>query len=243
MNRFRAVTNTLPRRYDISQWNEDRFLQFFELVNAFTEEGTIKIKSEVLLAQEQKALSGTYPFLEEMFHRMNQFTTDPNATPRKFYMRFTNVVRNVGEYIKLNPSKVTDPMRAIIEPNPRMAWMLNHYKIKETKMGIKVVDTDNLETVDRGNTSRVANPKDPQLQILESMLELTDALKHLTKGITQKDIKKLSVKDRITLSSRIIELVSKGKSYKPNIGTFKQIVIHKADRDDLEKAILDMNQE
>ncbi len=243
MNNFRAVTNTLPKRSDIANWDSKKFIQFFELVNEFTVDGKLTFKTEKLLAIEQKALSGLYPFWQELFHRMNEFSTDPEATPRKFSYKLQAVIRNVGAYIKLNPSVVTEGMRVLIEPNPRLAWMLKHYTTYETKVGATVIVPETRDTTNISQTERALNPKDPNVKMLEATVMLADILHTLVKGITKQDIKNMNARDRIALALKVKSELSNTKSYKPNIGVFNNIVVHKADRESLEKAMLDFGNE
>lgn len=239
-DRLRAVRGKLPRRHDIAQWNEDRLCQFLELVCAFTEGESVVIRPETLLAQEQRALSGRFPFLEEIFARIGQLTADPDATPRKFYARLMNVVRNVGEYVKLNPSVATERVRAIAGPNPRLSWMLRHYAKQETAVGAEVIVPDNRDRSERSVTRRAENPEDPQVRLAEAMLTLSDVMAKLVGSVDSRELKRMSSDKKVALALRIYDTLSRGRGVK-SIGTFKQIVINRASRDDLEAAMLDVN--
>lgn len=188
---------------------------------------------------EQDAFKGQYPFLLELVTRIDCHTTNPVSTPYKFYQRFAACVRMVGGYLKQNPSLVSDAMRAVIVRNPRLSWCLVHFEIKDTKPGVSVVTDTKLDDVGP-DKQLMANP-DPKLQIMETDLKLTDLAHKMVKGLKPKDLENLSTKDRISLALAITKS-KRGGSAGPNVGVLNQLVINKASRDDLEKAMLEFNQ-
>jgi hypothetical protein len=239
LSKYRAITGHLPSRYDVSQWNEAQYLQFFELCSAFMEGETLRFRAETILAQEQKALSGPFPFLQELFYRINVFSTDPLGGPLKFKNKFMALVRQVGQYIRLNPSVVTEKMRPLLEGNPRLAWSLKHYEMADTKMGVPVVVPDTRPQL---GARPIMNPQDPQVRILEAQTFLADALVTMTRGLSKTELKELGTKDKLQLSIKIIDMMQKNKNWKPNIGTLNNIQINASSREDLESALLDFGQ-
>ena len=241
MNPFRAVQGNLWKKVDIQEWNEKSYLAFFECVNRFTRikdgEQKIVVSTEDLMKLEQDAFSGQYPFLMELVTRIDQMTTDPKATPHKFYVRFVAILRQVGAYIKQHPSIVTDEMRKVIEANARIAWCLVHYENKVTKIGATIVTETKLDNVD-ANKEVMSNPH-PQLMSMETELKLVDLANRMIKGVKVKDLRHLSTKDRIMLALAITK--SNRGSRPAQVGTFNQLVINKAGREDLEKAMLEFN--
>lgn len=237
---MRAVTGSLPRRDEVAEWNEAKFLQFFEFVNLFTEGDKFMVRPEQVMVFEQKALSGQYPFLEEMVYRIDALSTDPNAPKGKFMIRLKALVRQVGQYLRLNPGSITDAMREAIVKTPKISWCLTHYTKVETKMGAQVIVPDTKPVLN--NALPVQNPADPNITMAENRLIVADLAKKLLKGVTMAEIKKMSVKDRLALGVKMVEMETKFKSFKPNVGTLNLINVNSANRDDLEKAMLEYGQ-
>lgn len=240
LSKYRAVTGTLPRRYEVAQWSEEKYLQFLDLMDFFVKDGALRFPSESILLAEQRYMIGTYPFLQELFHRIDAFSTDPDAPTTKFRNKFMALIRQVGQYIRLNPSVVTEAMRVRIEANPRFAWCLSHFAKIDTKMSVPVIIPDGKPMP--GTLLPMDNPKDPQLRILEAQTHLADALVHITKGLTRTELKGMATKDKLQIAVKIMDVLQKNKGWKPNIGTLNQININAANRDDLEKAMLDFGQ-
>lgn len=245
LNPFRAVQGELWKKRDIQEWNEKSYLAFLQCVDRFTVIGkkgelTIAINAEGLMKLEQDAFSGEQPFLHEMVIRIGQLTTDPKATPHKFYTKFTAILRQVGSYIRGNPTVVTDRMRTLIEGNPRMSWMLSHYTLKTSKIGVPLVVEARRDNVD-SRSLVMPSPKNPDVRIMEAKVSLSDALQVMTSSLTKKELRKMTAGDKIKHSVGILKVLQQASSYKPNVGILNQLVIQKADRDDLESALLDFN--
>lgn len=245
LNPFRAFQGELWKKVDLKDWNEKKYLAFFESVDRFTvlKDGThtLSVTTEGLMSLEQEAFSGQFPFLQELVTRIDRMTTDPKATPHKFYDRFAACIRMVGGYLKEHPSLVTDEMRGIIERNPRLAWCLTRFEIKDTKPGVPLVVEKRLDEVipsDKRVTSKV---RDSNLQLAESRVFLADALLAVTSTLTKRELKQLSTKEKITAALGIMKVLQSAANFKPNIGVMNQLVINKASRDDLESAMLDFN--
>lgn len=241
---FRAVRGQNWKKRDIQEWNEKTYLQIFDVVHRFTVlkglTSVIKITSEGLMKFEQDAFSGQFPLLEELAVRMNQLTTDQHATPRTFFLKFSSLIRLIGAYIREHPSVVTEEMKKSMETNPRLSWMLEHYVKKETKMGVSLIGERKLDGL-QGRHEVVNNP-DPNIIFMESVMKATDLTHRLIKGIKSTDLKELSTKERISLGFAGVKMLSAMKSYKPNIGVFNQINIKAAGREELEEAMLNLNQ-
>lgn len=244
MNPFRAVQGNIWKKVDLQEWTEKIYLAFFEAVDRFTvlKDGdyTVKITTEGLMKLEQDAFGGQFPFLQELVSRINQLTTDPKATPHKFYLKFATCIRQVGGYLKEHPSLVTDAMREIIQRNPRLAWCLVHFEIKDTKPGIPIMVETKLDKVGGRYPEVMKNP-DVNVKMSESRMYLADAMHTITKSLTKKDLRNLTAKERITSALGIMKVLQSAQSFKPNVGVLNQLVINKAGREDLEAAMLDFN--
>jgi hypothetical protein len=241
---YRAVRGESWKKRDFLEWNEKRFLQFFEVVDRFTVlkglTQVIKITSEGLMKLEQDAFSGQFPFLEELVIRMNQLTTDQKASPRTFFLKFTSLIRTLGAFIRENPSIVTEEMKSVMEKNQRVSWMLTHYVTKETKMGVPMVVEQRKDGLQGKHD--IMPSADPQVKFMESINKATDLTHRLLRSVKPGDLKNMSTKDRVSLGFAGVKLLSAMKSYKPNIGVFNNIVIKNAGREELEEAMLNLNQ-
>ncbi len=240
---FRAVRGQNWKKRDVQEWSEKTYLAFFSLVNRLTVlkglTSQVKVTSEVLMKLEQDAFSGQFPFLEELVVRMDNLTTDPKSSPRSFFLRLSALIRLVGVYVREHPSIMTEEMKALVEPNPRLNWMLEHYVKKESKIGVPMVVERRVDNVQ--GERQVMDRTDTQIRFMESMVKATDLTHRLLKGINGTDLKNLSTKDRISLGFAGVKLLASMKNYKPNIGVFNQINIKAAGRDELEEAMLDLN--
>lgn len=239
-NPYRAVQGELWKRVDLVEWNEKKYLAFFDSLLRFTDnqDQKIIITTEALMKLEQDAFSGQYPFLHELVIRIHQLTTDPKATPHKFYNKYTAIIRQVGNYLKLHPSLVSPQMKSVIESHPRLSWITKHYEVKDTKVGIPITVPTKRDAVT--STGELTTNPNPDLMRLETELKIADIAHIAAHSIKPGELRKLPVKDRVKIALAAHKVSSEKKAV-PNIGKINQLVINKASREDLESALLDFN--
>jgi len=244
-NKYRAIQGSLPRQWDVARWTEDHFRQFFQLVidlTQFSDQGqaVIKCTPETIKHLEDSILNGKPSYATELLYRINQFTTDPSATPRKFFYRLTALIRAVGNYVKKHPAVVTTELKGMIIDNPRLNWMLSSYVTHTTKVGAPVTVPDSRDTT-TFQTRPAARVEDPQTKLLNSMVILADVFETLAGSLTKKELRSLKASEKIGAISKLSFLF--GNRIKPNAQTFKQINIYKASAQDLEQSLLDYGSE
>ena len=247
LSKYKAIQGQLPTRYELAQWNEEKFIQFFEVVNSLTikdknGESKITCTNESIKRIEDEIMSGTPSFKQEVLYRINMFTTDPDATPRKFFFKIAAMIRNIGGYLKNNPALITEKIHNTIKDNQRLNWMAVNWKLMVTKIGAEIIVPNTLDTTEitRHHTN---TPKDPQLRFIECLDKATSLLELLLKDISKKDIKDMDIKDRISAISKLSFILKDVKGVKANKQTFIQINNNKESRDSLENDLLKFSQE
>lgn len=247
MKKYLAIKGTLPRERDISEWNEEHFLQFFAFVNDLCEvrtkdgksDTTIKITEEKMKALEDEVNNTTPTFKTEIMYRIDQFHSDPTATPRKMFYKLNQFIKQVGHYVKKHPSVVTDKIKEAIEPNPRLNWILKLYQERMTKLGnAAVVEPYNINTT-KWQNEKTPSVATPQVKLMEAMTHLADVFVTLSKSISAKDIKKMDAKDKLSAISKLSFVLGEARRFKPNVAVFQQINVNSAAKEDLENALLD----
>lgn len=239
MNPYRAVEGTLPRKRDVALWSHDRFMDFFRFVSFFMEEDMVKVNQKKRVAVEKMMTDDlNHPWAEFMW-RINCFTSNKLATDRKFYYRLAATMRLVGGHVKANPALVSDDMKAMVEKNPRLNWVIPHFKTVTTKIGAEVVVPDTQETVGfvKGHTP----PSNPEVSLMESMLKTANLFDMIVSSIKKSDINDMTVKEKVSALSRLSFIWTQSRNMKPNTTVFKQMNVYKASKDDLEKAISDFS--
>lgn len=244
-NKLRAVREVLPKLREIPDWSEEKILSFLRFAVHFMKiaqyDGRPIHAYEMTLDKWESAVQmQDEPFWAEFIARIDKH----EATPLLRKQRLMMAMRTVGAYLKKSPHAVTEPMRVIMDPNERLSWALHPFKMTETPTG-ELVEMDNSETVDPGRAN--ANPhqtdlKNPMISYQESILRMTAVLRDLLSGITLGDIKKMSVKERITLAKDIIVVFKAqggtGKGSMP-VNIQKLLVVNSGGREDMEKSLLD----
>lgn len=240
VGKYRAIQGTLPKFYDIARWNEKHYQQFIELAEHFTTKnpaGKVVFKfSPQLIADAEKDALFIPSHKTELLYRINEWTSDPKFNPKRFMVKFTAVVRTVGNYVKKHPSALAPQLKERIKDNPRLNWMVVNYSLYETKVGAPVVVPHSLDTTE-GVHKQATRVDDPQVKLMNAMVHLADVFENLAKSITQRDIKQLETKDKIAALSKLQFVFS--QRAKPT-SSFKQINVFSASREDLEKAILEL---
>ena len=94
--------------------------------------------------------------------------------------------------------------------------------------------------ITKPNTDDLAHFKMPEQAYHEAMLKISNVANELLESISKQDIKKLPVKDKITLANTLLQTMSRVQGgQKPNMQVFKQLVINQAGRQELESAMLE----
>jgi hypothetical protein len=180
-----------------------------------------------------------HPF-QEFLYRINFFTFDPNASEKKFYFKLVSMMKFVLGYLRINPSIISDEMKKIIEPNPRLNWCLRQTKVVATGIeGVEVVVPDTKETTGIVHSNQHIANYEHQLQ--ETMIKTVNLLNRLVETVAKKDLNKMETKDLLLAIGRMSYVFSIGKQIRPNKTVFTQININKAGREELENAMLNFN--
>jgi hypothetical protein len=237
--KYRAVQGKLPRKNEVAEWSQEKLYALVLLVEALTKEGKYEITGETRKAVEMN----DNPFWEEFLIRIDRPFGKANNV--QFKMRFTTLVRVALSWLKSNPFAISEEMRVIMKKNPRLAWALNAFQVTTTDIGAEIVTVNNREETDPAvaNVSASSNVTLPEAQYNQALLNLASILSNLTKGISQNELKKLGVEDRIKLANTLLKTLGQQfNKYKPNSMVFKQLNIHNASKDDLEKAFTEYNE-
>lgn len=241
-NKWKVVESKSPTKRELSTWTEKQWITFLQFCLFFINEKedgtfTVAVTKEKWVQAEIFLSMPDHPF-QEFLYRINFFTFDPKATPKKFWYKLTAMMKVTLGYLRINPSIISDEMKKIIEPNPRFNWCLKQTKVVDSPIG-EIVVPDTTETVTHVHTNQSIATYEHQLQ--EAMIKSTNLLTRLVETLGKKDLNKMDTKDLLMAVGRMSWIFSAGRQMKPNSQVFKQINIHSADRDTLEKAMLDFN--
>lgn len=238
-NPYRAVEGTLPRKRDVQLWSHDRLMDFFRFVTYFMDGDVVRPtgKNRGWLETEM-AVHPTHPWAEFMW-RINVFTRNRQGTDRKFYYRLSATMRLIGMYVKSNPALMTDEMRGLLGKNPRLNWIIPHFKAVKTRLGPEVVVPDTRMTV--GFQKETTKALNPEVSYMESMLKAANVFDMIVTSIRKSEIAEMTVKDKVNALSKLSFVFSQARNMKPNSQVFKQINVYKASKEELETAIMDFN--
>lgn len=238
---YKAVTGAIPTKRDLADWPEEKFIGFYHFVLLFVRkngkgETVIQTPEKLVREVEKYLFQRNHPYQEFIF-RIDRFTDSPGFSTRKYYYRVAALLRQVGNYLRANPSVVSPKLEAVIKPEPRFNWCLRLTKLAETKLGAEVVVYENTDDLQDGMQEPV-KPVTYEQKYIEAVLKATDVFSMVAKSIKKKDIDALPPKDKIIALSRLSFVANLHKSFRPGTSAFKQINIFAANREDLEGAML-----
>jgi hypothetical protein len=241
-NKYRAIVGQLPKHFELADWPEQKFLDYFDIVNFLTEGDKIKVTNEKIEELERRGLDGTPTFLTELLWRIGHFRSDPDFTNRKWYFKFLSCNMQIGNYLKKHPALVTQAIREKIEINPRVTWMLEHYKVAPTNIGAEIIVPSTINDTNPLKREFSPKPKDPRVLMMESALKLADAASILTQSLTRSELRAMETKEKFKSLRDIFTILNSFKE-QPTTTIFQTIKTHQAGRDELEAAILDFAKE
>lgn len=241
---YRAVRGRLPRRREVAEWTEKNFLDYLSFIEHFCQVNPKTQDISVIVTKEKWAIAEkvlTMPFhpYQEILYRIDRLTKDTKFHAGSVYIRIAAYNRAVLGYLKNNPAAVSDDMRKIIEPNPRLNWCLKHYKDVETQIGAEVVLPDSADNT--GQFTKPITQRSPDKIMLEGQLQMFNLIELIAKSIKPTDIKDLDVRDKISALQKLSFVYNTAAKFKANSQTFINLNVQSAKRDELENALLDFS--
>lgn len=242
---MRAVRGKLPKKQEIHDWSEFKLFQLVKLAAWFTDPKTDRFVCTAEKIKEFYEMAPNEEHWLEFAARLNTVPFTKTFNVRSFQLRFASLIRTPLSWLKSNTHAISNEMREVMEKSKRLSWALEPFTVKATRIGANIVTTNNQETTDvianvQTNTSNVTLP---ELQYQQSIAQLASIAVNLTKGIKQDDIKKMGVEARIRSANAIMNTLKQAMNNQPKTQVFKQLIINKAGKDELEKAYLDYAQE
>jgi len=250
---FRLVEGKNIKVRELPDWSDDKRLGFIKFFVFFINPETDKLRVNQERIEEFEIRSEVEPYFMEFRARIGldldkikkQKGPEKMTSLSQYKMRVLTMQRNVLGWLKNNPHMITLEMRDLMCRSERTSWALKDYKIEESLIGAPMVVPDNRETTDPDMANvdaKRTNLTIPELNYQRSITQLASIAADLTKGLKKKDLDKMTAKDRIKTAIEITNALAKAMSaHKPQQQVFKQLVIHKAGVEDLEKAMLDYN--
>lgn len=224
---YRSVKGKFFTQRELASFSPERYVTFLRFCEQFmvpSEEGPkYSNNKELWLKSEGVLQMPDHPF-QEFLWRINFFSTDPNSSYRKFFAKLLTLMNTTLKFIQRNPSVVSDEMRKIMEMYPRFSWALTQTAIVPTPAGDVVVQKNGVAPYEQ--------------QLAEAAIKTTNLLTRLVDSISEKDIIKLSPRDKLIAIGRLGYLFTIAKNIKPNKQIFNQINIHGQSREDIEKSLL-----
>lgn len=246
-NPFEVVRGVLPRKVEIADWSEEKILALLKFAWISLREVTYRGKTTMNFHYDEQFVEAVKqydePFFDEFITRM--YAKDAS----NFAMRgkLAAMVRVVLGYLKSNPHRITEKIETTLRSTDRFSWALEPFKVTKTEAGGEIVVVNNQETTDLNSSNASPGQTNlvlPEIQYNQSLLMMTSLLKDMLKSIKKSDLKNMDAKDILKIATTMQASLAKHfNAKKPTSVTFKKMVVNSATKDDLEKAILDYNQE
>lgn len=244
-SKWRAIQGKSPSRRDLATWQGKQFICFAQFCLFFVTYSEDGLQSKVSVTKEKWRQAEEFlgmpdhPF-QEFLYRINHFTFDPNASEKKFYYKLISMMKHILGYVRSNPGIISDEFRTLVEPHPRLNWCLQQTRVVETAVG-PVLAPDKMQKV--GDMHSMQSVASIEQRLSEVLSKGISTFELLLSSISADDIKKMTTKDKLLAAARLHPFFTFAKGFKPGKQVFKQINIHAASREDLEKAILAVNKE
>ncbi len=233
LEKYLAIKGVGFRKSDLMVLKESDFVAFFEIVKFLTKGSSLSCSKENVAALEDSIMGKDgYPgFKAEVLYRINCFTKE-EFTSIGFFNKIKNMILQIGNHLRKNPSQITENMSKIIEEVPKLQWINKQYKDYETQIGATIVQPDI-----NGMGSSKAVVASPQVKFMDTITKMADLGLHLMSSISKKDIAKMTTTERLKWGLAVTEFMKAVSTVKgPN--SLTQINIYKEGKDALEKAML-----
>lgn len=237
----KLIQGEIPKKRSIIDWSPEKLLQFVKFAAFFVEDETDSFKVTEEKIKSIKVRGMFEDFWEEFLDRIDC------DKPKKFSMRLVVMTRVVLSWLIENPHAVTNEMRSIMEKTQRLSWCLDAIKEKETKIGAEVLSFNDKETTDNtivNAQTKGITLKTPEVRYANSLNKMASLLEELVGSVDRKQFKHMPIDKKlraIDSALRTLEKATRGKQ--SNKMVFKNLIINKSGRDELEGAILNYNQE
>ncbi len=224
---MKYVLGRLPNRKELSEWEESKYLSFLAFCQQFIDAkpgGTAwRVTPDKRKVIEKRAATNLHyrEFLERI-HLAQGETGD-----RKFYYRLMTMVRLVLGYIKLNPDQVTPAMREVIEGSERFKWCL------DTPVKAPVLLP----------TAPPAYPVTQEGQAEEALEKTTRITNMLLDSITEKELAKMSAKDKLLAVSRMHYIFGNHRKSSRPSSILRNLVVEKATAREIEQTLIAYSEE
>lgn len=225
-----SIEGVMIREIDISKWNDLEFKEYFIFAEFFYKQGKIIATEETAQAAYQYAEASA--FIGEMLTRINRpIIAGEEWNRRQFYMRLNSTLRTVNMYMKKHPEMLLQSIVIENRMKTHCQWMNDLYDAEGNVKKVEEAPPMNLSVVEGVQPASV---------LLEAMQRVANVYNALANSITEADIKKLDVKDRISALQKLSYIHTSAKKFKPNL-KFTKINIKTGSKEELEEALLDFN--
>lgn len=228
MNDWKSVKGKFFSQTELANMTEARritFLRFCEQFMIPSKDGPKYSNTKELWLDAERIMDmPDHPFQEYLW-RINFFSTDKDASYRKFFAKLLTLMNTILKYLQINPSLITDDMRKIMEIYPRFSWALTQTAIVPTINGGEVV-------VQKSGTAPF------EQRLYEVGLKTVNMLERLVDSISEKDLKEMKGRDKLIAIGRMGYIFTVAKNLKPNKQVYKQFNFVNASAEDLEKVLL-----
>jgi hypothetical protein len=244
--KLRDLAGVLPMKPEIADWSQAKIESYLRFARLFMEVSKDKKRSgsHTFAFDENRWQAAKENKEEEYWDEFRTRVLIPKVGiaegrwQQKMKGRIMMMTRIVGSWLKSNPFAITEEMESLIKDNDRLEWIKNTFTVKDNEVGGTLVVPDTTEMVDEEKPGEVS-VSNPLVQYNQALLKMATVFNTLVKGIKVKDINEMDVKDKLKLAVPIAQALAKtfqGKAPQGNI--FKTLIINKAGREDLEKAVL-----
>lgn len=240
INPYEIVQGKIPSQNDMASWSERKWLSFLEWFERYLiTEGSnerAKVTLEIMKKMETETRAFSHPWCEFMY-RVNVWSY--KDAPSAFIWRLNNMVRQCLTFLKRHPATISADMRTIMERHQRMSKYLLQYSVMKTEAG-EVMQRDNRITSPDGSQQTVKLPS-IQAKVASTLMNVADILESLSEGISKKDLKAMSAKDKISAISKLLGPVANLATKKITQNHFTTINLNATSVADAEKKMLEFS--
>lgn len=219
---------------DLLAWPEAKWLSYLEFAEKFLwidkDKEVYKTTPQRILDMKRMTEDLLHPWREFM-DRINHSTTKPASS---FNTKIRRMTAHALDYLKSHPSVITPAIEdKVLAHKDRWGSALINYTTTKTRGGGEIVTQNKDLASDRKTTLPSV-----QARIMDVTLKILDATEFVASSLTQEELRKMSVKDKIGFLGRMAPIILAMKKM-PQGNHFTQINIQGSNRD-LEKETLDL---
>lgn len=228
---FKIIESKYPQFSELRDWSEDRWLSYIGFLDFFIKSYEDSEKWDVTstkIAEMEEYLKIEHHPWQEFIWRTGQWKNE--TTPKKYMYKVNGMAMHSLGYLKKHPGLVSEKIKEAIERHPhRLGWCLKQFKVTKTLGGEEIVRRDVV--VDQITTTRQTSLPSLQAKMMTSIVKIADIVELLASGISEKDLRKMDIKDKLSQIAKLMPILTTMGKAKMTAGHFTQINLNGSTKD------------